>query len=176
MHKKANGNAGKPQMMTTLNQLVVGLKPHSKPATVTSLGGGVAVQASAAQTTGSCTLEKCNTGVGLNPVMPWLYAPRAILSSATSTNMSTWARCVFEWRENADALAGSAWRCAHPLLVFSAQKIEKPFAIASTSPYTKLLPATLRQYNTLECVGANLRGRVRGAQRRRSVEVMCILA
>ena len=42
-----------------------------------------------ALTTGSCTLEKCSTGVGFRPVMPWLYAPRAILSSATSTNITT---------------------------------------------------------------------------------------
>jgi hypothetical protein len=47
-----------------------------------------------ARTTGSCNLEKCKTGVGFRPVMPWLYAPLAILSSATSTNMSTCMMCV----------------------------------------------------------------------------------
>ena len=67
---------------------------------------------------------------------------------------------MFEWRENADALAGSAWRCAHPLLVFSAQKIEKPFAIASTSPYTKLLPATLRDYDALKSIRSDLQAEV----------------
>jgi hypothetical protein len=126
--------------------------------------GAARRQGQTARTTGSCNLEKCKTGVGFSPVMPWLYAPLAILSSATSTNMST---CMLRVMQRVQSCQLDLERAkTHFLFVFSAQKVKKSLAIAPTAPYTELLPTMLWNYNALKSVCSNLRLEVRKSEQR----------